>query len=273
MALAQQLATSPPLGGRVVLADLCLRAEQAVLHDAGDLGPGIQELVDVCRSATPTPEQTLAHTFAVTERGYALLLGVRQPTAWSTLRPRAVAAAVAALRNSFDTVVCDCDSDVEGQAQGGSVDVEERNALARASVLSADIVFAVGAAGIKGVYSLARVINDVVDAGVPAGRVVPVFNRPGRGPRTRARISAALAASLSDVARDGVPSAVFLPERDVERALHDRQRLPIAIGDPLVGVVVALQRHPNHQPIARDDSARRIKPGELSAWREEVTAQ
>ena len=40
-------------GGRVLLADLALRADQAMIHDAGELGPGIQELVDAHRLGHP----------------------------------------------------------------------------------------------------------------------------------------------------------------------------------------------------------------------------
>jgi hypothetical protein len=272
IALAQQLAVNRRIAGDVVLADLCLRAEQAVLHDAGDVGPGVQELVDQARTATPTADQVRAHTFDVTERGYALLLGLRRPAAWSALRPRAIAASVAGLRDAFGTVVCDCDADLEGQAEGGSVDVEERTALSRTAVANADVVFVVGAPGLKGVYSLARVISDVADVGVAPVRVVPIFNRARRGPRSRARLSSALAALLPDTVRNEMASAVFLPEREVDASLHNRKRLPAALGDPLVGASQAIRTLSATGPALSDPAARRLEPGELATWPEEVGA-
>ena len=48
MALAAGLAADPRDAGLVVLADLALHAQQALLHDAGDV-PGVVELVDAYR--------------------------------------------------------------------------------------------------------------------------------------------------------------------------------------------------------------------------------
>ncbi len=270
MALAQQLG-SASARPRVVLADMCLRAEQGVLHDAGDLGPGVQELVDLCRTATPTVDQARAFTYDVTERGYALLLGLRRSASWSTLRPRAVAAALDALRRAFSIVVCDCDADLESQAQGGSLDVEERHSLARAAVTNADVVFAVGTGGLKGVYSLARVVNELIDAGVSPTRVVPVFNRVGRAPRQRSSLTAALAGLLDDAARGEMALAVFLPDRDIEHALHDRARLPPALGDPLLGAFLAINKRGSRAGQYLESHARPVRPRELAAWPEAVS--
>ena len=49
MALAAGLAADPRDAGLVVLTDLALHAEQALLHDAGDVVPGVVELVDAYR--------------------------------------------------------------------------------------------------------------------------------------------------------------------------------------------------------------------------------
>ncbi|MBA3654771.1 MAG: hypothetical protein H0W70_11350 [Actinobacteria bacterium] len=273
IAFAQQWAAErsrPP--GEVLLADLCLRAEQAMLHDAGDVGPGIQELVDQCRTANIDRDQARSHAYAVPERGYALLLGLRQPEAWSALRPRAIGAALASLQTAFSAVVCDCDADLEGQAQGGSVDVEERNALARSAVTRADAVFVVGAPGLKGTYSLARVIAAVADAGAAPARVVPVFNRASRSPRARARLNAALAALLPDSVRHDLAPAVFIPERDVEMCLHDRTKVPAALGDPLVGAFRAVDADAAQAVVGHQPQARRLRAGELRGWSTEVTA-
>ncbi len=115
-------------------------------------------------------------TFAVQDRGYRLLLGLRRPRYWATIRPRAFEAAFDALRRSFGTVVCDVTADFEGEDDGGSIDVEERNVMARTAVQRADAVVVVGACGVKGLHALVRVVGDLLAAGVPAARMVPVVN-------------------------------------------------------------------------------------------------
>src|SRR5439155_24535742 len=61
------IALAQGLGGRcaVVLADLCRRAEQAMLHDARDVVPGIQELVEAHRGGQPSVNEVRATTFDV----------------------------------------------------------------------------------------------------------------------------------------------------------------------------------------------------------------
>ncbi|MBO0729507.1 MAG: hypothetical protein J2P57_09625, partial [Acidimicrobiaceae bacterium] len=194
IAAAQVLARDARYGRRVCLADLAIRADQAMLHDTVELGPGVQELVEAHRLARPSPDEVRATTFEVPQRGYRLLVGLRHPHHWSGLRPRAVEAAVEGLRRSFQAVVADVTGDVEGEAQGGSIDVEERNALARTAVLNADCVLAVGSPGVKGVHSLALLLRLLTTAGVAPSRILPVVNRAPRSPRGRAEISRTLAA-------------------------------------------------------------------------------
>ncbi len=179
IALAQSLAHRR-IGGRVLLADFCRRAEQAMLHDAGDVVPGVQELVDAHRTGRPDASEIVALTFHVVERGYDLLLGLRKPTAWTALRPKAFEASFRSLREAYDIVVCDIEGDLEGERAGGSMDVEERNVMARTTALQADVVFAIGAVGMKGVHSLSQLRDELVSYGVPSSRLIPVFNRaPG----------------------------------------------------------------------------------------------
>src|SRR5262249_37740870 len=56
MALAQALADDVRQAGLVLLADLRLHAELAMLHDVGDVGPGLQELVEAHRSGLPSTD-------------------------------------------------------------------------------------------------------------------------------------------------------------------------------------------------------------------------
>ena len=231
MGLAQSLASDVRNAGMVVLADLARRAEQGMLHDAADVVPGVQELVEAHRSGYPSTDDIRSMTFAVPARRYHLLIGLRRPHAWATIRPRAFEAALAGLCSSFRVVVCDTDADLEGELDGGSIDVEERNTMTRAVATAASVVFAVGCPGVKGVYSLTRVIGDLIAFGVGPRAIVPVINRAPRQHRARADLEAALDGLLP--ARRELQPCVFISERKIEQALRDGAPLPSALGDPL----------------------------------------
>lgn len=250
------IALAQGLGG--VLADFALHAEQAALHDARDVMPGVQELVEAFRTGRPTADDVRGLTFTIDERGYDLLLGLRRARAWSTLRPRAFEAALDGLRAAYPVVVCDIDAEVEGEEEGGSADVEDRNVMARTVLRVADAVVVVACPGMKGLHSLLRVLADLRGLGVPAERLVPVVNRAPRARRARAEVASAFGSLVGPTA---LAAPLFVPERNVDDALRDGVRLPAAVVDPLVGAVralgsrVALPRQP--EPVA---------PGSLGAW-------
>lgn len=270
IALASGLAADPRFGRRVLLADLARRADQAMLHDSPDLGPGVQEMVDAHRIGRPGPDEVVRLTFEVPRRGYSLLLGLRSPEAWAALRPRAVDAALSGLRRSFQVVVADLTGDFEGEAEGGSADVEERNHLARASALQATVCVAVGAPGLKGTHSLAGLIRQMTRAGVGAERIIPVFNRSPRQPRARAESSRALA-SLLDAAGIELALAgpVHLPERRVEDVLRDGGEMPAALVEPVTAAVRAVaDRVADAAPPASGPV--RVTPGSLATWADDA---
>jgi hypothetical protein len=122
----------------VLLADLCRVADQALLHDSRVLVPSVQEVVEAHRTSRPPLEAVADQTFEVPARGYRLLLGLRRPRHWVTLRPRALESALDALQSLADVVIADVELDVEGEAESGSTDVEDRNLLARATLARAD---------------------------------------------------------------------------------------------------------------------------------------
>jgi hypothetical protein len=266
IAIACGLARHSEYAGRVVLADLARRADQAMLHDSLNLGPGIQELVESHRLGRPGPDEILRTTFEVPRRGYQLLLGLRQPEAWTTMRPRYVDAALAGLRRSFQAVVADITGDFEGEADGGSIEVEERNHLARAAAGQATVCVAVGAPGMKGVHSLASTISRMVKAGVEAHRVVAVINRSPRHPRARAESSRALATLLADAGTvPALAGPVHLPERKLEEVLRDGSSLPGALVDPITKAVrLVADRVADAAP--PESGPTRIVPGALGRW-------
>lgn len=275
MAIAQGLAADARYAKRVVLADMARHADQAMLHDATDLGPGIQELVEACRIGEIDPAEVRAMTFEVPGRGYQLLLGLRRSEAWAALRPRAIDAGIRGLRRSFQAVVCDVEGDFEGESDGGSSDVEERNHLARSAVLHSTVVVAVGVPGIKGVHSLARLVRSLLTAGVQAERILPVMNRAPRSPRSRAELSRAFAALTGpDPPADGgrrmatklvVAAPVPLPERKLEECLRDGTAIPSSLVDPIDRAVRALSERLADAAPAEPMPAR-ITPGSLAHW-------
>jgi MinD-like ATPase involved in chromosome partitioning or flagellar assembly len=268
MALTQGLASDVRHSRRVVLADLALRADQAMLHDAAELGPGAQELVEAHRLGRPDPDEVWRTTFDVPRRGYRLLLGLRQPEAWSVLRPRAIDASIVGLRRAFQVVVADVTGDFEGEAEGGSADVEERNHLARSAVRHSSVVVVVGAPGMKGVHSMARLIRSLTRLGVSPTRIVPVINRSPRNPRARAELARALAALLAGSgSAPALAGPIHLPERKLEDVLRDGSPLPAALQDPLLHAVQAVaERQADSAPGQGGPTL--IKPGSLGSWPE-----
>ncbi|MGH9102226.1 MAG: hypothetical protein ACRDYD_04475 [Acidimicrobiales bacterium] len=273
IALAQSMADN----GRVVLADLARRAQQAALHDAGDLSPSVVELTDAYRAGRPGPDEVRGLTYRVEERGYHILLGLRRPVAWSALRPRAFAAAFAGLRSAFDTVVVDTDADVEGERDSGSIEVEERNVMSRTALSAADVVVIVGRPGLKGLHSLVSVLSDMASLGVEPSRVLPVLSCAPRSPRARAELARSFGKLVLAIDRSPAPQVagwrtgklpvaapLFVPERSVEAPLRDCARLPEGLGRPLASAVRAVLSRAVERPQQARDVP--IAPGTLGHW-------
>lgn len=271
IAVAQGLAVDPRHAGLVCLADLALHADHAMLHGSPDVVPGVVELVEAHRGGVPTSDTVRSLTWRVEDRGYHLLLGLRRHRDWTTVRPRSFEAALDGLRRAFRVVVADIDNDFEGEQASGSLDVEERNAMARGVARAADLVVVVGAPGMKGLHSLLRVVRDVLDQGVPDDRVLPVINRAPRSPRLRAELTRAFSELLvSGVGDTAVPTPIHLAaRRNLDDVLRDGARIPEPWAAPVCGPVLALlqraaadiepMEQPPTQPVA-------IAPGSLGAW-------
>jgi MinD-like ATPase involved in chromosome partitioning or flagellar assembly len=275
MALATGLAADPRDAGLVVLADLALDAQQALLHDAGDVVPGIPELAESNRGGALDAADVRSVCFSVPARGYDLLLGLRRHRDWTALRPRALAAALDGVRRAYRVVVSDVDPDVEGEAECGSTDIEDRNLLARTALRDAELVLVVGQPGLVGVHAQLRVIRDLVEFGIAGARIVPVVNRAPRGPRPRAELGTTLARLLAATC-PGVTLAstpVFVPERRrLDELVRDGAGLPPQIVRPLSGLVRALLEHaPPLPPPPVGPEPVAVVPGSLGSWSVEGT--
>jgi hypothetical protein len=277
MAVASGLAADPRHRGLVLLADLALHGQQGLLHDAGDVVPGLSELVESHRNASLGAEEVRRLCFEVADRGYDLLLGLRRHRDWTALRPRALQAALDGLRQCYRMVVAEVDADVEGEAECGSLDIEERNMLARTTLRTADLILVVGQAGLCGLHAQLRVIRDLVELEVDPAKLVPVVNRAPRNPRARAEISRALA-QLHEASLPGVrlaANAVFVPERRrLDGVLRDGLCPPPAVVAPIAEMVRALlEALPVDEAGATvragsgGDDPVAVVPGSLGAWR------
>jgi hypothetical protein len=265
MACAQGLAPTVP--GGVVLADLCRHADQALLHDVGDVIPGVQELVEIHRHRRPGPAEVRACTFELPDRGYHLLLGLRRARYWSALRPRAVDAALTSLRHAYGLVVCDVEGDVETEQAGGSADVEERHLMALAAVRAAQAVLVVGGTGPAPLAAFVRLVGELREVGVEADRIIPVCNRAPRSPRARSELARAVG-ELTRAAGVALPSSpLFLPTRRVDEAVRDGAPVPAALAT-LVGQAVqaVLARGEATVGLAAPAEPQRIVPGSLGRW-------
>ncbi|MEO6629661.1 MAG: hypothetical protein ABIP03_13970 [Aquihabitans sp.] len=265
-ALAQTLADDPRNGGDVVLADLARHAHQALLHDARDVVPGIQDLVEANRTGRPSADEVRRLSFDVPARGYRLLLGLRRPSDWITIRSRAFGAALEGLRSSARVVVADIDADLEGEAATGSLDIEDRNLLARTVVDRADVVVVVSTPTTTGLHNLILQLADLRANGVPGDRILVVVNRAPRGARTRAGLARAIA-NLSGAPTQPDPHVgpVFVTERrNVDHIHRDLARFPGGLADPPGTAVRAMFERLGPRPTATEPVA--VAVGSLGTW-------
>lgn len=265
--LAQGLAASASDAGMVLLADLCLDADQAVLHDAGDVVPGVPELVDAHRLGRPDVGEVRRTCFAgTTTRPYDLLLGVRRHRDWAALRPRAVDVTLRGLRQAYRHVVADVDHDVEGERETGSHDVEERNVLARTAIRAAEVVVVAIRPDLVGLHRGGQVVRDLVAFGVDPQRLACVVNRVGRSPRIRAEITSTFL-HLAGPAAAAMPSPTFVAHR---RSLDDVVRSggswPTTTCRQLAATVEAVATIADMPAQPAEPVPERIAPGTLGSY-------
>jgi len=265
MAVAHAAGADPTNAGRVALVDAALDASQAVLHHTGDVVPGLQELVELHRTSRPDTATVRSGLWAFPERGYDLLPGLRRHRDWTALRPRALAAAVSSLRRAYATVVADTDADLEGEAETGSLDVEDRNACARTLVAEADVVVVTGSDGPAGVHRLVRALGEVVAHGTEPERILPVVVRAPRAPHRRAELARTVAILLGELSPGtSTVSPLMVPtRRELDGVLLDGSPLPRALWAPIGAAVDAVAQRAGGPRSPADDEPVPIRPGSL----------
>ena len=208
---------------RVALIDASLNGDQALLHDLGDVVPGLQELVDLHRTANPSFGDVRNHFWFTPRHGYEVLPGLRRHRDWSTLRRRSTLAALASILNAYDFVVADTDSDLEGEEQTGSIDVEDRNFLARELATNADLVVLSARGGITGLSRSLQTFRDLVELGVQTERVLLVVIGAPRSTRQRSELTRTTLRLFNEaVPSHSLATPVMVPiRRDLEPFFHD----------------------------------------------------
>lgn len=256
-------------GTDVVLADLALHADQALLHLATDVVPAVTELVDAARSGPLTEVEVHGCLQTPPNAPYRLLVGLRRHRDWAALRPAATDAAIDALRQTHAWVVADVDADLEGVDTCGSHDVEDRNHLARRAATVADLAVVVVRAEIRSLRRLATLAEDL--AACNATRpLLPVVNGAPRHPRRRAEVHRAIT-DLIDPAIPVAPTAFIPYRRQMARLAHDGlvgacPPVPTTIAGAAIAAI-------EHLPFGRhqhDEAPARITPGTLGTWFEEA---
>lgn len=208
---------------RVSLLDASLNADQALLHDLGDVVPGFQELVDLHRTTSPSPDDVRSLFWFSPRHGYDVLPGLRRHREWCTLRRRTTLAALASARHAYDLVVADTDSDFEGEEQTGSIDIEDRNLLARQLATTADLVVVTSRAGISGVHRALQTLRDLLELGVESNRLLLVTIGAPRSTRQRSELTRTILHLMDEaVPSHSLPTPVMVPiRREIESFLND----------------------------------------------------
>lgn len=227
--VAAALSAQVAIGRRVLLADLALRADQAFLHGLGEAVRGLFDLVETARYRPIGATDVRRHTVAL---GHCRLLpGLRRASHWTAVSPPAFDSTLMTLLAPPTLVIADVTGDVEGERDSGSLDVEERNHLARRTLGTADVVVLVGGPGANGARRMALLIDDLLDHGVDPARIQPVVNRAQVAPMSAPRLCGLPAEPLCLANCVGFEGGLLPPATvsDLARAVTDLlSRLPAA---------------------------------------------
>ncbi len=236
MALAQGVAQQLGSAGSVALVDLRLPGDLAMYHDQPDAPSAVMSLVEAHRGASLGTAATESLLMPIPERGYDVLWGARRSREWTALRPRAVQASMASLTRAYRYVIADCDHELDGEPETGSVDLEERNCLTRTAIHECDLCVVVTRTDMKSVYDCVRIVRELVEHNVGLDSILVVFNSAPRSPAHKAGLTATLRALLGDACP--VTSPIFVARKDLE-GIHRRVApLPSSVVNPICSAVL-----------------------------------
>jgi hypothetical protein len=163
-----------------------------------------------------------------------------RPQVWTALSNRGIAAGVDGLRAAYRWVVADVTAEFDGEHETGSIDLEERNALARTAALDASCVVVVGDATLRGLRALPRTCAGLVELGVSRDRILPIVNRFTGSRRRRSEIHQALAGlGLADVSAP-TTTLVIADRREIETCHANVDPLPPRLVDTITSAAEAI---------------------------------
>ena len=265
IAAAQAFATSG--SASVALVDAALQSSLALLLHSPDVVPGLQEFVETHRLDPPAEHDIRAMLRPCTRHGFELLTGLRRHRDWTTLRPRAIAAAVDSLRRCYEDVVIDLDPDLEGEVDTGSFDIADRNALARHVTSIAELVIVTGRPDLVGLDRLVRAITDLLDHGVSGSRIMPVVLHAGRQQLPTRAVRSSLDALLDEIrpGADVVGVEVIELPVGLDAIQLDGTLLPAVFVDALRARLDHMLEAVHALPFPPDaaDAPQRVQPGSL----------
>lgn len=222
--VAQALATHRAGLDPVVLADFALDADQHVRHGVAPGHDGMFELAEALRHA---PVDPLTLPTVAQPVGYDLLCGLRRRQEWTVLSTSIAEQVLTALEQRGGLVIADIGVDLDGRVESGSLDLEERNALARVAADRATTVVVVGRWSTTGIHRLTRTLLDLEAHGVPRDRVRPVLNHAPRHRAGQALARATVQRLLAEVTEGPWPAPGCLAhDPGVERSVREATRLP-----------------------------------------------
>jgi MinD-like ATPase involved in chromosome partitioning or flagellar assembly len=263
IAVAQGLAAARR---RVLLVDCCLHAEQAMLHNAHGGHAGLLDVIDLHAERSLERHQVRQLALGIVERGYYLLPGLTRARHWSRVPSGSLQSTLRAVREAFDVVVADIDPDVEGEAQGGSIEVEERNVLARTVALEADAIVVVGQATMKGVHALVRVMAELLEIGLRPERLLPVLNHAPAAAGARAELGRAVGHLMEGVTADrSVRPVLYAPTVELEEQLREREAVADTWATLLAGAVTSLVDRSSDDDV-RSRAPEPVAAGTLGHW-------
>lgn len=216
--------------------------------------PSLSDFAETLSRQTPTASEIQGH---FTNAGsFDVLPGLRHCSHSLTLTPARSKLVLDVLAQSDRVVVLDVDNELS---------ITRRlmdplgQTLANQAIQRSQCVVAVSNPTMKGVWQLTKMVADLVDLGVDAGRIQPVLNRVLNVRKTARSLTRQVAELLERVA-PGLNLPTLEPELDLETALRRRGMINAQLGTTTADVVNARAIRPKN---LLPDPPQPIRPGSL----------
>ncbi len=255
--LASGLAADVRLRGEVLLIDACLEADQAHLHGLQETTVDLQGATQAHRGGDPAGRALDGLLVSPAGHHHRLLPGIRRRRDWPTIGGPTLAATLRNLRDHHLATVVDVDPDVDLGPTHQPVGPATPGEPARIVLSLADLVLVVGRSAPSGSDDRAtrRVLENLLEAGVPENRIVQLSLRPATGAERRVPFSGLARRLLHILLRREPTGTTDSPQLlDDDRVLTIRTPIddPVTAEALAVRVLSLLDRLPA-RPVTGDD--------------------